>query len=90
MPHPIRTALVCSILGLVVPGGGAQAEYPALRPLDEVLAGTGQGRLTVGGGADLMARSDRLRARAVALRAREVFDSETRARLAALRDGTGG
>lgn len=90
MPRPIRTALICTVLGLVAPAGVAQADYPALRPLDEVLAGTGQGRLTAGGGADLMARAERLRMRAAALRARELFDPETRARLAALRDRAGG
>lgn len=93
MPRPLRTALLCtallhSALGLAAPG--AQADYPTLQPLDELLAGTGQGRLTVGGGADLLSRAERLRARAAALRAREVFDAATRARLAALQDRTGG
>ena len=84
MPRFAPVALVSMALS-ALPLSGPVADYPTLRPIDELLAGTGQGRLTAGSGADLLARATALRSRAAALRAREVIDADTRARLAALR-----
>ncbi|MFC2968379.1 hypothetical protein [Acidimangrovimonas pyrenivorans] len=57
------------------------APYPALLPLDALLAG-GDGTATAEAGATLTARAAALRARARALRG-PVIDETTRARLAA-------
>jgi hypothetical protein len=82
---PIALACLALLVASAPPAMAQQPGYPALRPLDELLAGTGTGRLSPQGGDSLLARAEGLRARARSLRQREVIDAATRARFAAVR-----
>lgn len=93
-PRPSGTQRRCAsvaavAVALALASGPAMGDYPALRPLGGLLeAGeAGTGRAEAAAAADaLEARATRLIARAEALRAREVIDPPTRARMLAVRD----
>lgn len=90
----MRTA-VCSIVFLaffgactdfpqldaVISDDAKAAAYPDLVPADRLLSQRDDGRITEQTGPDLMARADRLRARASLIRGIETVDEATRIRL---------
>lgn len=80
-----RLAPAVFALGLVIPAAAPAEDFPSLRPLDELLESGPRARLSLDTGSALATQAARLVARAEALRAREVVDAATRARMAALR-----
>lgn len=91
MPHRARFFLT-SVLCLALTGCATGPDFgpltgtvgptPQIMPLDQLIASAQGGRLTVAMGDALVARANRLRARAAAMRG-PVQDPATRARLAA-------
>lgn len=68
-------------LDAVVTDEARRADYPALIPAEGLLARRELGRLAEADGSLLMARAERLRARAAILRRIEAVDEETRLRI---------
>lgn len=68
-------------LDAVVSEDAKNAAYPDLVPADRLLEKRQEGRITAQTGPDLMARADRLRARARLIRGIETVDEATRIRL---------
>lgn len=84
---PLTSVLCLALIGCAtVPDLGplpaAVGPTPQILPLDQLIAAAQGGRLTVAMGDALVARANRLRARAAAMRC-PVQDPATRARLAA-------
>ena len=82
--------VACATVPDLGPQTGTKGPAPQLLPLDQLIAEARGGRLTAGVGEALVARANRLRARAAAMRG-PVHDPATRARLAAaIARGVGG